>query len=618
MNDIIDIFPHEKIRPQQEKFVKVVKEALIKKRNLIVHAPTGLGKTAAAISPSLAFALKKGMTIFYLTSRQTQHKIVVDTLRKIKNKHHLNFIATDIIGKKNMCSLNGAPLLNAADFQEYCIHLKEKGICEKYNKTKKEKNLSIEAKKEVADIISLNPLHAEEVVEKCKELCPYYLSIELAKISDVIIADYNFIFNEKIRKAFFNQTQKNLENCIIIVDEAHNLPERIKNSLSEKISSVILRRAIKEVKKVGIDILIPYLSTIQEIINSIAEKIEGEEGTVLKEELINEIEKHIRYEDLIEELLNASEIVKESKKRSALSSIIKFLEAWKGPEEGFTRIISINKDIPSITLSYKCLDPAVVSEKIVSEAYSTIFMSGTMKPTDMYKEILGIKSCDEYEYESPFPRNNRLDLIVPITTTKFNARNDKQFKKIAEICAEMINIIPGNVAIFFPSYNIKDKVLASLSVLSRKTIFSEMRGLTKKEKKELLEEFSAYKNKGGAVLMAVTSGSFGEGIDLPGILSGVIVVGLPLKMPDLETKETIRYYEENFRKGWEYGYIFPAINKALQAAGRCVRSEKDKGVIVFLDERYIWPNYLRCFPENYEVTKNYNKKIIDFFSQVEK
>ncbi|MFA6888593.1 MAG: helicase C-terminal domain-containing protein, partial [Candidatus Woesearchaeota archaeon] len=117
----------------------------------------------------------------------------------------------------------------------------------------------------------------------------------------------------------------------------------------------------------------------------------------------------------------------------------------------------------------------------------------------------------------------------------------------------------------------------------------------------VLENFKAYKAT-GAVLLATVSGSYGEGIDLPGdLLKCVIVVGLPLLTPDVETKQLIDYFEKKFKRGWDYGYVFPAFNKVLQNAGRCIRTETDRGAIIFLDERYAWPMYSRCFPEDLHV-----------------
>jgi len=130
----------------------------------------------------------------------------------------------------------------------------------------------------------------------------------------------------------------------------------------------------------------------------------------------------------------------------------------------------------------------------------------------------------------------------------------------------------------------------------------------------MLEEFKGAKKIGG-VLLGVTGANFAEGIDLPGdLLNGVIVVGLPLGKPDLKTKELMKYYDTKFKKGWDYGYIFPAMNKCLQSAGRCIRSETDRGVIIFLEERFVWPNYYNCLPrEGLIVANNYEKLLKEFF-----
>ena len=125
--------------------------------------------------------------------------------------------------------------------------------------------------------------------------------------------------------------------------------------------------------------------------------------------------------------------------------------------------------------------------------------------------------------------------------------------------------------------------------------------MNKNDKTEMIDNFKNY-NKIGAVLLGVSGGSFGEGIDLPGdYLNGVVIAGLPLGKPDLETQELIKYYDKRFGRGWDYGYIYPAILKTMQNAGRCIRSSKDKGVIIFLDERFAWQNYLKCFPDEWKI-----------------
>jgi DNA excision repair protein ERCC-2 len=141
--------------------------------------------------------------------------------------------------------------------------------------------------------------------------------------------------------------------------------------------------------------------------------------------------------------------------------------------------------------------------------------------------------------------------------------------------------------------------------------------MNKEEKEALLEEFKANKDQGG-LLLAVTGANFAEGIDLPGdLLNGVVVVGLPLAKPDLQTKKLIEYYDHKFGKGWDYGYTFPAFSKCIQSAGRCIRSETDKGAVIFLDERFAWPRYFECFPERIglKVIKDYASEIEKFFLQ---
>lgn len=138
--------------------------------------------------------------------------------------------------------------------------------------------------------------------------------------------------------------------------------------------------------------------------------------------------------------------------------------------------------------------------------------------------------------------------------------------------------------------------------------------MTAEEKDLFLIQFKAEKEQGG-VLLGVSGANFAEGVDLPGdLLNGVVVVGLPLARPDLKTKESIKYYEERFGKGWDYGYIYPAMSKCIQSAGRCIRSETDKGVVIFLDERFTWPNYFNCLPkEGLMVSKGYGKLLKEFF-----
>jgi len=604
-----DFFPHEKIRDSQQDFMNLITEALEKKKPIIVHAPTGIGKTAAVIAPVLEYAVKNKLNIFFLTSRHSQHIIAVETLKKIKQKV-CDINCVDIIGKKWIC-LQDVEKLHTSEFSDYCKTMKEHGTCSYYQNIKDNGSLSAAARLAMEKI--KEPMHIEEISKICKELeiCPYEILINLAKNCNFIITDYYYIFDEAIRSNFFRKTEKELEKSIIIVDEAHNLGERIRNLISVKISTFILQRAIDEASKFGHRKLAASLSRIAKIL---VELSDAKERKLSKYDFMDRISFY-DYDKLIKDLNLAADEVREKQKHSYLGSVAKFLFSWNGEDEGFTRIISKGKykgkDV--VTLSYVCMDPSLATEFVINNSYSTIMMSGTLTPTSMYKDILGFpEDTIEAEFRSPFPVENRLNLIVAETTTKYTERSEKQYEEIANKCMTVSKMIPGNIALFFPSYDMMEKIEKYLDL--GRSIFMEEKGMKKQEKTKFLEKFK--KTLNGAML-AVVGGSFSEGIDLPGILKCVVVIGLPLQPPDLETKEMINYYDHKFGKGWDYGYIFPAMNKVMQAAGRCIRSEKDRAVRIFLDERYANQQYLRFFPKDWDikVSENWEEEVTNFFSE---
>jgi DNA excision repair protein ERCC-2 len=631
------LFPHKEVRKIQDELIKEVDSCIKNKQNLIVHAPTGLGKSAATLPIALARAIKNNLTVFFLTSRHTQHMIALETLKQIKKKYEKEIIAVDIIGKKWMCPIPGTDELYSYEFFEFCKNMRSDNKCEFcVNSRKKSGRPTIEAQKAVDDLKKLSPCHCEDLVEYCikEKLCPYEISTLLAKEASVIISDYYYIFSPTIRETFFNKTEKELSNCIIIIDEGHNLPKRVRELLSQNISSFSIRAALKEARKYGYEETAEYLAAMREIFDDYKDKsVEagqqklGEkeffgvenERLMSKEEFINKIKLIDDYQNIIANFEFTAKEIREKQRKSYIGGIANFLIKWEGPDKGFARILSFKefKDRPNIILSYKCLDPSLLSKEIVNQTYSTIIMSGTLTPTSMYKEILGFENVIEKEYGSPFPHENRLSMIIPDTTTKFTARNPEQYQKIALNVSRIVNAVPGNSAVFFPSYRLRDDINRYFCSLCKKTTFLEMPGMSKIEKQDLLEKFKSYKDT-GAVLLGVAAANFAEGIDLPGdLLKAVVVVGLPLQKPDLETKELIDYYEEKYKKGWDYGYIFPAITKCLQSAGRCIRSETDKGIIVFLDQRFVWPRYKKCFPLdlNIKITKLYEDRIKEFFTK---
>ena len=617
------LFPYENIRENQDLLITDFENAIQNKQILLAHAPTGLGKTASVLSVALQYALDKKKTIFFLTNRHTQHYIAVETLKDMQKKHQISFSCLDLIGKKWMCNQEIAGMYGV-DFTEFCKYLVEKDECEFYNHVRGKKSLTVEAKLLLHELKVLGPLHNEELIKSCREkrMCSYEIALAMAKNITILIGDYNYLFNPFIQNTIFNKLDLEMENVIVIVDEGHNLPSRIVEMLSSKLSSFMIKNGLLEAKKFGYKGLIVWLQELNKIINSLAEFEQEKEKIVSKELFIDKINTVVDYNQLINELEQAAEEVRKKQHQSFLGGIANFLLQWKNDDQGFIRYISErqSKYGPVTSLIYACLDPSIVTKEIFSQVDSGIVMSGTLNPTMMYKDVLGIGRSIEKEYSSPFPPENKLSIIIPETTTKYTARNEQMFIEISDKCSKLASLIPGNIAFFFPSYDLRDKIGRFMN--SSKKFFWEKSEMSKEEKETFLNEFKAEKEKGG-ILLGVAGANFAEGIDLPGdLLQGVIIVGLPLAKPNLITLKIIDYYDKKFGRGWDYGYIFPAMNKCLQSAGRCIRSEKDKGAIIYLDARFIWPRYYSCLPKeglivsnNHNEKNNYEKLLKEFFKK---
>lgn len=581
-----------------------------------------LHNTAASIAPAITYALEKNKTVFFLTSKNTQHKIAVETLQGMKKRHQKDIIATDIVGKKWMCIQPGISTLSTNEFNEYCRALREDKRCEFYENFKKGEALTPQAKLALEQAKQTGPLVVEEIIALAREhaVCPYELALVLGKQSNIVIADYYYLFHPRIRENFLKRIDKELSDSIIIIDEGHNLPFRIKDLATENCSTILLKRAITESKKFNYDQLRRIFESVFSLFATLINE-DQEERYISREEFVRHMEEITSYHEFMNECYNVADYVREEQKTSAIGSFAAFLDGWMGEDKGFTRIVSRKKGIQEdiIQVSYRCLDPSIIAKEIIQQSHNTFLMSGTLTPTSMYVELLGFppSSTLQETYPSPFPEENRLNLIVAKTSTKFTTRSPEQYRQIAQVITDIINDTPGNSAVFFPSYVIKEAVDTYLTKVE-KTVFHERQEMSKQEKDEMINTFRSYKNS-GAALLAVVSGSYGEGIDLPGDeLKTVIVVGLPLTKPDLETEALIKYYDEKFKRGWDYGYLFPAFNKIIQNAGRCIRSATDRGVIVFLDERFTWPRYYRCFPESWKIkvsVDRYGEKIRKFFAK---
>ncbi len=618
------LFPHSQIREHQDELLHDVQQAVEDGGSVVAHAPTGLGKTAATLPPALSYALEHGKTVWFLTPRHSQHQIAVETLRNMKGTHDVEFTGVDLIGKKWFCNQDGVEDLSGRDFRNFCKTLREEERCQYYNRTfdadegMEPKPAAEEKVVELKDQV----LHAEETKEAVPKLCPYYVQMMMAAEAEVVIADYFHLFHEGVRTSLFSRMGRALEDCIIIVDEAHNVPGRVRSLKSARFSMPQLDRALKEVKKFGFYTMEETLQRLQRELQRIAKQELGSEREthIEKADLNDRIANFGDIEELIVDLEGIAEEVHEEREKSYCGGIAEFLEAWNGDSTGYARILrrkTARSGNQYIQIEYSCLDPQVSTQEVLTDCHASVLMSGTLTPTDMYVDLCGLDpdTTTAKMYRSPFPNENKMNLIVDKVTTRYKDRDENEFQKIAWYIAKSAEHVPGNVGVFFPSYRMRDRVGDIIRDRTDRRIFEEEQGMTKTEKQAVLKDMMEHKDEGGT-LLGVVGGSFGEGVDYPGkLMEAVFVVGLPLERPDLETKALIDFYDHKFDRGWDYGYSYPAMNRAMQAAGRCIRNEEDEGVVVYMDERYTWGNYRKVFPpeEEFTVTKAPWLEIEEFF-----
>ncbi len=600
-------FRHERFRKHQEQLVKDVVDAIEKQKSFLAHAPMGLGKTDAVLSPAISKALEEGLTVFFLTPKISQHKIALDVVEGINKKFGLNIKAVDLVGRKYMCIHPSLNSLDHDNFYAMCKKLREDELCPYYDKsTGYSKKAAFEASLLFEKFNKSKNVFHHDYVKKYgeeKEACPYELLVKASHDANVVIADYYHLFIKGVREIYLKKSKKSIEESIIIVDEAHNLPSRVRNHLSKSLNDFMLERVDKELEYLGVEklkIASPFRKWIKEKLKNANEKL------TTKDEFIEFL-----YEwDEIEALITYLEEVgfQYSKATSRSSNALRFssfLKIWI--EEGIGEIRLMKKNPRTFSIAKRLLDPSRATS-ILNDAYSSILMSGTLLPLSMYRDVLGIEDAEMRAYDSPFPEKNRLLIIAKGVTTRYSKRNEDMYKKYGEEIDRIFENSAGGVAVFFPSF----KVLEGVSrYIKTERKYLQKQSMNPAEVKELINNFKREKS----LLLAVQGGSFSEGVDFnKGEIKTIVIAGLALEEMTLETKALIDYYEEMFGKGMDYGYVYPAITKALQSSGRAIRREEDRAVIIFMDERFKWSNYFKLLPrESYIITENPSFYVKRFF-----
>jgi DNA excision repair protein ERCC-2 len=595
-------WPFDRVREGQSDFLIDARRSLAEGKHLLAHAPTGLGKTAVALVAALDVGLAADKLVLFLTSRQSHHRIAIETIRRIEAKG-LRVPAIDLIAKHSMCLQEAAPSHGRA-FQEFCDFRVKSRTCTFFTRD----NSAV-----VAAVLQ-RTLHVQELVRASSacRVCPHRVAMDAAARSRLVVCDYNYVFSD-IRGRFLPRLGRSLEDLILIVDEAHNLPDRIRAHLVGDLSVLDVLRAAKEARSIDGGVageLVAVAKSLERFVTSLrAERI------ARKEEFIDVVEDGLRtvggdapsYASFAEGVAFAGEDAVRRGVPTHLTEVAEFLARWRDSDEGILRLV-----VPGAEgkFAFRLLDPSVLSRAIFDGVHASILMSGTLFPAEMYADLLGIAPGRRMlrTYPSPFPRENRLLLVSPNVTTLFVKRGREMHDAIAREIGGIASVVPGNVAAFFPSYELLEEAHRRLrGIRLPKKILVERSEWTKAQRDGALEALRLARLEGGALLLGVQGGSLSEGVDYyDNLLAAVIVVGLPLSPPSVEGEALRDYYGRKFgfAKGHDYAVVYPAVNRLLQAAGRAIRSERDRAAIVLLEGRILEPRYARCLPPDFAPSRS--------------
>ena len=591
----MNLFPY-KPRRNQEEMVKTIFDSLKNGRHLVMESPAGSGKTICSLAAAISFAMERDMGIVYLTRTNSQQRQAIKELREMK----LDGIkAVGLQGRANMCLLmEEIPSLH----ERYAGNEEVARLCRARKKRSMEalrgekvenrchffENFILKREElKFHDIVA-----AEELMEYGRKygVCAYEINKMLARKADVIIAPYIYIFDEFLRESFLSNFKYAPEDTILIIDEAHNLPDFCRELLSFSLSLRTIKAAINEAEEYGMREaeLLNLLKVMEKVFIKWKKEIEFSEmndALLPEKKLEDDLERNgIKIEELDrmgEKLMMYGEIVgdiKESKNmmpRSFMRSVGSFLIRWKDLNEKWVKLVE--RDEENIKIEAYCLDASLASS-IINSFYSSIHMSGTLQPMEEYRNSMGMEASLA-QFPSPFPENNRKIIYVEGVSTRYYME-ENMLEKIKDGVEKICNSINKNTLILFPSYNIMGRFMEKLEI--GRNIYVEERG----EKQEsIMGKLKKFKERGG-VFLSVMGGRLAEGIDFPSEeLEIVIIVGIPYPPPSARQSALQKYYDLKYGDGWKYVMEAHAIRKMMQAIGRLIRKEDDMGVAVIFDER---------------------------------
>ena len=574
-------FPYDDYRPGQRDMAVAVYKAVRANERLYIQAPTGVGKTIAALFPTVkAVGLGLADKIFYLTAKTPGRLVAEETLDELR-RAGLQFKSVTLTAKEKICF---CPPVNCDP--DECVFARDY-----FGKVKT-------ALEEIDEYDAFNRPVIEQIA-RAYEICPFEFSLDLAVWVDCIVCDYNYAFDPRVYlRRFFDFST---DTYVFLVDEAHNLPDRARSMYSADLNKqavLALRRALKP----HLPELAKKLSAINKILLEKRKACQAEGQQALVEEVLPErLLRAVReFSQMAEDWLALN---RPTEFREALLDFYFSCYNYLRTAEYFDTFYKSyfeRQGKTDLKAKLFCLDPAPMLAAPLERSQSTVFFSATLLPVDYFEKLLtGSADHPKRVFRSFFPEENARLLVHNRISTKYRQRAES-YGPIASAIEKICGAQVGNYLVFFPSYAYLSAVVALVRErLPEEQLLVQDRGMTEAARETFLAQFST-DNSETLIGFAVMGGIFGEGIDLVGDrLIGAVVVGVGLPQMGLERDLIKGYYDQHNGRGFAYAYQYPGFNRVLQATGRVIRTETDRGIIVLIDERFTHGRYRRLFPSHW-------------------
>ncbi len=597
------LFPY-KYRKYQPEIIQLCDKCLCEKKNLVFEASTGIGKTICVLYPVVNYALENNKKIIYLTRTKSQQQLVIQELKAINSANNTNIFGVGIQGRNNLCFLlNNEDISDSTpeELAEYCKTRKNTTlrnpesdkICIYYKALLENEN--------ILDNISKKLLTTEELKNYCfeKRICAYELLKELIPQATVLVAPYIYFFYKPLYEKLFTLINTQPQDIILVIDEAHNLLDYLRELYSLKLSQTMIKKAKNELKEHGdLEILnvniSEFLDILENIVIELCESISDDEEDLLlpqNEHKIRIIGKlkftSIEFTKYISQLIDYGKwILNEKKLQSKLprsyiyriGKILELYDVFEAPE--YIKLVETGNAVECY-----CLDVSKYGNNI-NECHASIHISGTLAPLKTYTDLLGISNTLCKIFPNPYEKENFAVKYISDVTTKYSEliRDSSIIKRIKNYLIDIVSATDKNTIVFYPSFKLMNSFYDIIPKISRyKNIYIEKQNMSQSELIENLNKFRATSNN---LLFSVISGRLSEGIDFPAqSLELVILVGLPYPKPTAKQRALYEYYDIKYGKGWDYAVFSQMLRKTKQCLGRVIRSETDRGMGIILDYR---------------------------------